>query len=100
MFASEADDWSAQRQSLRERFDHVVGPGVTKLVGREVMARHADAGDAGGGPSLHGARGVADGDRLLRSDLLAIHERRARECDPGELAAVAGVGAIAAEGEE
>ena len=45
-------------------------------------------------------RGVADGDRLVGADLVAVDQARALEGDPGHLAALVGVRAVAAEGEE
>jgi hypothetical protein len=43
--------------------------------------------------------GVADDERLRGRDRLAVDESGASECDLGQLASVAGVRSVAAEGE-
>ena len=67
---------------------------------RVVAARHAHALDTGGVGALHVARRVADDDGVFRAEVSAVHQRRPRECDAGDLAAVTRVGAVAAEREE
>src|SRR6478735_516990 len=87
-------------QGFLQRSDRVVRVRLAQLVDGVVAARHPDALDAGGVGTLHVARRVSHDDRLLRGDVLTVDQGGPLECDAGDLAPIARVGAVSAEREE
>src|SRR5580765_423732 len=87
-------------KTFRERGDRVVRTRLAQLVCAEVVAADADAGDPGRVCPFDVVGRDADHDRLFGRDGLAEDEGGAVERDPRHLAAVVGVGPVAAEREE